>query len=157
MAMRPSNGSFLDFQSLIKLRVLEWTKSKFSSIYWSLLSKFMPRSLNLRSQARVSSGQILILGSWLVPIGITFVLSRFAESPEICLKASMKRTQARSEVSDLLMVKVVSSAKVCARISELPRLRPLMCLLVVILMRRISTTIIKNKRRNFVPLWDTLF
>ena len=52
------------------------------------------------------------------PKGITFVLSRFACSPEISLKRFMYFTQALRELIHLCKSKDVSSAKVCAQISS---------------------------------------
>ena len=47
-----------------------------------------------------------------LPIWMTFVLSRLADSPEISLKPSIYHTQARSELSVRSIVSIVSSAKV---------------------------------------------
>ena len=71
-----------------------------------------PRSLKLFSHSISRFGQILVLGLTNLPMGITFVLSRFADSPQISLKPSIYLTQAVSERSVHLIVSVVSSAKV---------------------------------------------
>ena len=141
----PSNGNFLDFQSLIRHWVLACTVSKFSSMFRRLLSKLIPKSLNLQSNTSSRWGQIITFELQNLPMGMTFVLSRFADNPEIVLKASMYLTQDWRESLFRPIVNVVSSAKVWAQISLWPILSPVIFLLLVILMRRISTTIIKMK------------
>ena len=85
------------------------------------------------------------------PIGITFVLSRFAERPDISLKASMYLTQNSRDLVSLLMANDMSSAKVCALISESARGIPFIFLVVVILISKILTAIIDTKGLTISP------
>ena len=79
-----------------------------------------------------------------MPKGMTFVLSRFAWRPDILLKLLIKLTHFFSDATHLSINKDVSSAKVCALISSsVCNLMPLMYLLFVILIRRISTAIMR--------------
>ena len=84
-----------------------------------------PRSLKLLSHSITSSGQILFFGLKNLPMGITFVLSRLADNPEISLKPSIYLTHALRESSEHSIVRVVSSVKVLALISPDLSLSPL--------------------------------
>ena len=100
------------------------------------------------------SGKISVLRLKHLPMGLTLVLSRLADSPELSLNPSMYLTQNRSELSVHSIVSVVSSAKVCALISPVPSGKPLFFLLFLILMRSISTTMMKMKGDIMSP-WGT--
>ena len=145
-------GRFLAFQSLIRLLVLPCTLSKLESICLSLLSMSIPSKVKESSQRRGNSGHMISVVLNFEPKGITLVLSRLACSPDILLKDLIYRTHAFNDVTHLSIKSEVSSAKVCALISSsVWRLMPFICLLLVILIRRISTAMIKMNGEIMSP------
>ena len=78
--------------------------------------------------------------------------NNFLSRPDIFLKCSMYHTQAKREMIHLWINSDVSSAKVWAFISSsVSSVIPLICLILVILMRSISTDMMKIKGEIMSP------
>ena len=73
IAILPSMGGLLLFQSLIRVQVLMCTLSKLFSISLSLFSMFSPNRVNSYFHFSGSSGHILVPGLKHFPIGTTII------------------------------------------------------------------------------------
>ena len=145
MLIQPSMVSLLALQSFITLKVLLCTLSKLQSNCSSLLLILSPRRVNSFSNSKDRWVPNFVFYIEIISEWDDFFLSRNAWRPEILLNFSMYLTQARSEMIHLWINNDVSSAKVWALISSsVSRVIPLICLLLVILIRRISTAMITS-------------
>ena len=149
-------GSLRAFQLEIIFWAFTYAFLKFMFKFSSLLSISIPNSLKLSTHLTSRSGQILHPGLKNIPYGMTFVLSRFAASPEIDLKSSIYFIQAHSDSSYLLIKIVVSSAKVCAWHSFLSILIPCIFFVCVIFINKISTAMININRDIINGRWSLL-
>ena len=112
----------------------------------------IPSKVKESSQSSGSSVHMISVVLNFEPKGITLVLSRLACRPDILLKELIYCTQAFSDATHLSIKSEVSSAKVCALISSsVWSLMPFICLLLVILIRRISTAMMKMNGEIMSP------
>ena len=110
----PLSDSLYGVQLLTMLLILSCMFVKFLCSCFSLLSISNPRMVKLSVQVIPNSGQMMSVGSFSAPMGITCVLSKLQLSPLIEWKSWMYFVAALRFSGDRCMNNVVSSANASA-------------------------------------------